>query len=146
MAKREKSSQDGSWKVEVEAFHTGLGVYTAFGVKTRVFEKRKPDWWQKLMGKRESWAPVNADTVSANGVLGVSQYPGVTGPIPGSPALASNSSEVECRAWQIGIGIRVVPFDPKPGPGPGMIVDLVTGYGSASRGGEIVTVGPVTQH
>lgn len=154
MAKSIAISKDGSWKIEVEVFSINLFVYQALGVTTRSYLKTQPNWWQRLWGVRESWNPVRADNISAMGTLGVSRFPGIMAPIPRSPNTRSNDSVADCRAWSIGIGITFVTdapitpvppgTNPSPGGGPTMTADRVTGSGSARRGSEQLSIGPLS--
>jgi len=137
MASKTAFSRDGSWKVQVDVFNINYLVYKALGVTTRAFQK-----------SGSSWRSVKVDSITAEGRLGNSSFPGATGPIPNSPNSRRNDSVADCRAWSIGVGITFVydapiggfPPNPSPGGGPFMLVDRVSGSGSATWHGETVGV------
>lgn len=141
MGKGVAQSRDGSWKIEVEVFKINLLVYNALGVTTKAYVRS---------GSR--WRSQKVDLIQANGVLGTSRLPGVTGPIPHSPDRRINDSEADCRAWSVGLGVTFVydapvggfPPNPSPGGGPSMTADRVTGFGSATWHGETLQVGPLS--
>lgn len=143
MTKQAAISGDGSWKIEVEAFKINLFVYNAIGITTRVYARTSNGGWRAQ----------KVDMVEANGVMGTSRLPGVMVRLPNSPNDRRNDSEADTRAWSVGIGITYVfdapaggfPPNPNPGGGPSMIVDRVTGTGSATWRGETLRVGPVSQ-
>jgi len=141
VASRTSFSRDGSWKVQVDVFNINYFVYKALGVTTRAFQK-----------SGSSWSSVKVDSITAEGRLGSSSFPGATEPIPDSPNTRRNDSVADCRAWSIGVGITFVydapiggfPPNPSPGGGPSMLADRVTGSGSATWHGETVGVGPLS--
>lgn len=143
MTKQVSVSRDGSWKVEVEAFKINLFVYNAIGVTTRVYAR----------SGNGSWRAQKVDAVEALGTMGTSRLPGVMVPLPTSPNARRADDSADTRAWSVGIGITHVfdapwvGFPPNPGPsgGPSMLVDRVTGTGSATWRGETLRVGPISQ-
>jgi hypothetical protein len=142
MTKQVAVSRDGSWKIEVEAFRINLFVYNAIGVTTRVYAR-----------SGNSWRAQKVDGVVAEGSMGTSRLPGVLARLPNSPNVRRNDSEADTRAWSVGIGVTWVfdaptggfPPNPGPGGGPAMLVDRVTGSGSATWRGETLRVGPISQ-
>jgi hypothetical protein len=148
----EKISEDGSWKIVVEAWSVSAVVYSAAGVTTHVYARGSPSWWQRLWGTPAGWDAAKADSVSASGLMaseGPSRLPLASAPLPGSPNNRRNDSEADCRAWTIGGALT---FDPGRGPLPDggasasslSIVNTVRGgMGSAIRNGETLSVGPV---
>lgn len=143
MSKQVAVSRDGSWKIEVEAFRINLFVYNAVGVTTRVFSR----------SSNGSWRAQKVDMVEANGVMGTSRLPGVMVRLPNSPNFRRDDDTADTRAWSVGIGVTYVfdapaggfPPNPSPGGGPSMLVDRVSGSGSATWRGETLRVGPISQ-
>jgi hypothetical protein len=151
MGSMEHVSPDGSWKVVVEAWSTGVIVYSAVGVTTRVYVRGLTSIWDRLRGVPIGWVPATADSVSASGTMSSSQAPTISAPIPGSPNNRHNDSVADCRAWAVAGGIKVnidANFAPTGGPQPTtpdgtLFVDRVTGVGSATRNGQVLSAGPV---
>lgn len=147
MATIESVSNDGSWKITVEAWSFSLVVYSAMGVTTRVFDRGTTSWWDRLWGVPAGWVPGSADAVTASGSLSARTFSPASMNIPGSPATSRNARSADCRAWAIGAGISVDVQDGgvQPARGPiSHLADFVQGSGSAARGAETLSAAGVT--
>jgi hypothetical protein len=139
----EATSADGTWKIVVEGFSTQLLVYSAVGVKASVFGRQAPNWWERLWRIPAGWTPLTAETISAAGIAGSTEFGGVRVNIPDSGRLQLNAQSAECRAWAVGTAIKMNTGGNVVG-GSGAsgltIIDLVvSGSGSAKLRGEILS-------
>lgn len=125
-------SPDGLWRISVDVFKINLIVYNALGATTRMYVRKDP---------RSAWYLTRADSISASASIGSSQYPNSYSALP--PNVRRNDKEADCRAWSVGIGIKIFP-NTGPASPPSTIADRVIGAGNATFRGLTLVVGPLT--
>jgi hypothetical protein len=109
-------SDDGDWKVEIEAFKNNFLFYKSIGTTVRIYHReQKENIWGNTV---TDWVRRNARTILIRNVY--------SGPGPGTATRegqCTDASSCELKEWAVGFNVKL-PADEVSDLGPGATLDL----------------------